>query len=186
MGNAPPQNQEICQRLFRGYQFSPSDRDNRDLEPLYLSLQEHFVWFQEHLGDVGFILQRDDDIMFLEKEGKELGDEERQAVVVLYLLADLWYQKGRSYNDLYQLPIVWSELEWFRDGYGKEYLAQVKIADGDFEAIEDVFGKMARKGFVLYRANTSTVTLRKPADRIITMAVAIHRQRQTANGDKDA
>ena len=33
--DTPPRSAEICQRLLRGYQFSPSDHASDDLGPLY-------------------------------------------------------------------------------------------------------------------------------------------------------
>lgn len=170
----PAHSQEICQRLFSGYQFSPSDLRDLALEPLYTSLDRHFDWFQQQLALVGFTLRREDHILFLEKENKQLSDEEQRAIVVLFLLADLWMEKGHSLSDLFLLRVDWTALDWFRDGYGKEYLAQVRLEDT--AAIEDLFRRIARKGLVAYYPETSTITLREPADRLINQARHIHRR----------
>ena len=87
--DTPHRSADICQRLLRGYQFSPSDLSSDDLGPLYRILDERFAWFQAHLAAVGFPLVRDGEVVLLEKEQKEQKDltgEERQVVVALFLL----------------------------------------------------------------------------------------------------
>jgi hypothetical protein len=106
--------------------------------------------------------------------------------VVLFLLVDLWLEKGKAYNDLFQLNIPWAELDWFRDGYGREYLAQVGIDPGDEVAIEDLFKRLQRKGIVTYNSDTRTVTLRKPAERFYNLARKIYQQMKPKEGSPDA
>ncbi|MBP8002398.1 MAG: hypothetical protein KA314_28645 [Chloroflexi bacterium] len=174
---APDNCQEITSRLLRGYQFSESDRDSRDWAALYTTLKTNFTWFQIHLGYFGFSLQSDEDVFFLEKEGKVLSSEEKQTVVVLYLLADLWMEKGKTYGDLFELHIPWRDLDWFRDGYGREYLAQVGLEATDgISKIEDLWQRLSNKGLVAYYPTTSTITLRRPAERLLNMARRIHNQ----------
>jgi hypothetical protein len=182
--DAPPRSAEICQRLLRGYQFSPSDHASDDLGPLYAVLDERFAWFQEQLATMGFSLVRDGEVMLLEKEQKELTNEERQAVVALFLLGDLWLEQGCSYQDLFSMPIRWADLNWLRDGYGREYLAQAGLQDLD--AIEDLWRRIARKGLVSYDAETRTLTLRDPAARILTMARRLHQRLRAAEEAADA
>lgn len=182
----PPRSQDICQRLLRGYQFSSSDLQRPETAELYTVVNEQFAWFQSHLAAVGFTLQRDDGIILLQKDGKELSGEEQQTIVVLYLLADLWLEAGKSYRDLFQMPVAWTELDWFRDGYGKEYLAQVGIAAGDHDAIEEVLRKIARKGLVYYTVDTRMVMLRKPAERLYTLARAVHQHLHATEDNADA
>lgn len=160
-----------------GYQFSESDLYDPATEELYTTLEQNFDQFQHYLEVVGFTLVRDDGVILLEKGDKVLSGEEKQTIVVLFLLVDLWLEKGKSYNDLFQLSIPWAELDWFRDGYGKEYLAQVGIGANDDMAIEDLFNKrLHRKGLVNYNIDARTVTLRKPAERLYNMARKIHQQ----------
>lgn len=173
---APAYSQEICRKLLSGYQFSESDLFESSSEALYITLDQQFDQFQHYLEVVGFSLIRDDGVILLEKVDKVLSNEEKQAIVVLFLLADLWLEKGKSFNDLFQLSIPWIELDWFRDGYGKEYLAQVGIGAKDDLAIEDLFKRLQRKGIVNYNSDTRTVTLRKPAERLYNMARKIHQQ----------
>jgi hypothetical protein len=171
----PPRSQDICQRLLRGYQFSLSDSEDSDnLEGLYAILDAHFAWFQRHLAAIGLSLVRDGDVIFLEDEQKELSNEEKQTVVVLFLLVDLWLERGKAYGQLFDIPVSWADLDWLRDGYGREYLAQVGIEDLD--QIESLFGRLERKGLVDYRRETRTIRLRKPAERLITIARRIHQQ----------
>jgi hypothetical protein len=176
--DAPPRSAEICQRLLRGYQFSPSDHSSDDLGPLYTVLDERFAWFQEQMGTMGFSLVHDGEVMLLEKEQKELTNEERQAVVALFLLGDLWLEQGGNYQDLFSMPIRWADLGWLRDGYGREYLAQSGLQDLD--AIEELWRRIARKGLVAYDAETRTLTLRDPAARILTMARRLHQRLRAA------
>lgn len=171
---ALPHSQDICQKLLRGYQFSDSDLEDLDMAPLYNALDTHFQEFQDILEAIGFSLVRDGDVIFLQKEEKTLSNEEKQSIVVLYLFVDLWTEKGKPYGDLYQFPVPWRDLDWFRDGYGREYLAQVGIENGDITAIEDLFRRLARKGLVEYHQDTSTVTFRNPTKRLINMAQRIH------------
>lgn len=169
-----PKSQEICRKLLSGYQFSESDLASTATEELYVILDRHIDQFRHHLDVVGFALTRDDGVILLEKDDKVLSTEEKQTVVVLYLLVDLWLEKGKSFNDLFQLNIPWTELDWFRDGYGKEYLAQVGIGVRDDQAIEELFKRLQRKGIVNYNVDTRTVTLRRPAERLFNMARRIH------------
>ncbi len=173
-GKTPSKTQEISQRLMRGYQFSSSDHFTQETETLYTILDEHFDWFKTHLAFIGFSLARDADVIFLEKETKQLSNEEKQSIVVLFLLTDLWMEKGKSLGDLFRLKVPWYDLDWFRDGYGKEYLIQVGIENKDDTAIEELFRKLARKGIVDYQSDPPSITLRKPAERIINMARSIH------------
>ncbi|MBP1466190.1 hypothetical protein EYB53_010780 [Candidatus Chloroploca sp. M-50] len=182
--DVPPHSAEICQRLLRGYQFSRSDLSSGDLGPLYAELDDRFVWFQNHLAASGFSLVRDGEVMLLEKEQKELTNEERQTVVTLFLLSDLWLEQGGSYADLFSMPMRWFDLSWLRDGYGREYLAQVGIQDLD--TIEDLWRRIARKGFVTYHPETRTLTLRDPAARILTMARRLHQHLRSAEEDAHA
>ncbi|WP_129630829.1 condensin complex protein MksE [Candidatus Oscillochloris fontis] len=170
--DAPPRSAEIFQRLLRGYQFSASDHASDDLGPLYTVLDDRFIWFQDHLAAMGFSLVRDSEVILLEKEQKEITNEERQIVVAIFLLSDLWLEQGGSYQDLFTMPIRWADLNWLRDGYGREYLAQVSLQDLD--SLEDLWRRMVRKGFVTYNNETRTLTLRDPAARILTMARRIH------------
>lgn len=174
----PPRSAEICQRLMRGYQFSPSDQTSDDLGHLYTILDERFNWFQAHLEALGFSLMRDAEIILLEKEQKDLTHEERQTVVAVFLLSDLWLEQGGSYQDLFTIPIRWADLDWLRDGYGREYLAQVGFQDVD--AIEDLWKRIARKGLLYYDADTRTITLRDPAARILTVARRLHQRLRSA------
>jgi len=183
--NDLPKSQEICQRLLRGYQFSDSDLYSPGDDELYTILDGHFEQFRGVLAAVGFSLERDDGVMFLQKDDKALSNEEKQSIVVLYLLADLWMESGKPYSDLFSLTVAWHELDWFRDGYGREYLAQTGIEDNDLSAIEDLLRRLARKGLVDYRAETSTVTLRKPAERVLNMARRIHNQMKAQGGMTD-
>jgi hypothetical protein len=171
----PERTQDIAARLLSGYQFSRSDRDEREFAELYTILEEHFDWFQTQLGLFGFTLNRDDGVIFLEKEGKTLNKEEQQTIVVLYLLADLWLEKGNAFGDLFARRVNWRQLEWFRDGYGKEYLAQVDIsAEDGLQTIEELWGRLARKGLVAQDTVTGHITLRQPAERLLNMARTIH------------
>lgn len=182
--NPPAKSAEICQRLLRGYQFSPSDQSLDDLSDLYTTLDTHFDWFQAHLAASGFSLVRDGGIVLLEKDDKALTDEEKQTVVVLFLLGDLWFEKGGNYHDLFSMPVPWTELDWFRDGYGGEYLAQVK-----FEGLDDIerlWRSLNRKGLVSYRPETRALTLREPATRIFTLARRIHQRLRKAEEPADA
>lgn len=180
----PPKSADICQRLLRGYQFSPSDQAIDDLSVLYALLDEHFAWFQSHLAASGFTLVRDGGIILLEREQKGLTGEEQQAVVVLFLLGDLWFEKGGSYQDLFSLPIAWADLDWLRDGYSREYLTQVDISSID--DIERLWRGLSRKGLVSYRPESRTVTLRDPAARIFTLARRIHQRLRAAEETNDA
>ncbi len=184
VGNPPPKSAEICQRLLRGYQFSPSDQAIDDLGDLYTQLDEQFAWFQAHLAASGFTLVRDGGIILLERDQKDLTSEEKQAVVVLFLLGDLWFEKGGSYQDLFSMPVTWAELDWFRDGYSREYLIQVDI--GEVDDIERVWRTLSRKGLATYRPETRTVTLREPAARIFTLARRIHQRLRAGEETIDA
>ncbi len=172
----PEETQRIIQILLRGYQFSDSDLMRPDYDRWYTILDHDFSWFQEHLALSGFSLTRDRQVIFLEKENKILSQEEKQAVVALFLLTDLWLEKGKSYGDLFQASVAWGELDWFRDGYGREYLAQVGIEDGNDTALEQLFRRLAGKGLMEINLEARTLTLRRPAERLINLARRIHQQ----------
>ncbi len=172
----PQETQKIIQSLLRGYQFSDSDLLRQGHDRLYAILDQRFDWFREHLALSGFTLCRENQVIFLEKENKILSQEEKQSVVVLFLLTDLWLEKGKSYADLFQLSIPWSELDWFRDGYGKEYLSQVGIDSDNDGALEQLFKRLANKGFLEYNDEARCLTLRRPAERLINMARRLHQQ----------
>ena len=180
----PPRSEDICQRLLRGYQFSTSDSASDSLGALYTTLDESFAWFHHQLQVIGFTLVRDGEVILLEKEQKELTNDERQTVVALLLLVDLWLEQGGSYADLYSVPVRWVELHWLRDGYGREYLTQVALTD--LESLEELWQRVARKGLVRYDTETRTLTLRAPAGRIVTMARRIHQQLRSVAEDRDA
>lgn len=181
--NAPADTQRIIQILLRGYQFSDSDLVKPEFDRCYTILDRHFDWFREHLALSGFTLIREKQVIFLEKENKVLSQEEKQAVVALFLLTDLWLEKGKSFGDLFQLNIPWSELDWFRDGYGKEYLDQVGIESGNDAALEQLFRRLANKGFLEYNDDARALTLRRPAERLINMARRVHQQITAAESD---
>ena len=103
---------------------------------------------------------------------------------MLFLLGDLWFEQGGSYADLFSLPIRWADLDWLRDGYGRDYLAQAGLHDLD--AIEELWRRIARKGLVTYDAETRTLTLRDPAARILTVARRIHQRLRAAEEVADA
>ena len=172
----PEETQRIIQTLLRGYQFSDSDFMRPDYERWYATLDRHFDWFREHLSLSGFTLMRDRQVIFLEKENKILSQEEKQAVVVLFLLTDLWLEKGKTFGDLFQTSVPWTELDWFRDGYGREYLSQVGIEDGNDAALEQLLRRLAGKGFLEINLEARTLTLRRPAERLINLARRIHQQ----------
>jgi hypothetical protein len=176
MTDAPEDTQKIIQVLLRGYQFSDSDLFKPGYDRWYAILDRRFDWFREHLALSGFTLSRENQVIFLEKENKVLSQEEKQAVVALFLLADLWMEKGKSYGDLFQLSVPWTELDWFRDGYGKEYLDQVGIEGGNDGALEQLFRRLANKGFLEYNDDARALTLRRPAERLINMARRLHQQ----------
>jgi hypothetical protein len=180
MATKPPEEtQKIIQVLLRGYQFSDSDLFRQGYDRWYNILDRHFDWFREHLGLSGFTLTREKQVIFLEKENKPLSQEERQSVVVLFLLTDLWLEKGKRYADLFQLNVPWTELDWFRDGYGREYLNQVGIDGGDDGALEQLFKRLAGKGFLEVDTDARTLTLRRPSERLINMARRLHQQIQS-------
>jgi hypothetical protein len=180
MATKPPENtSKIIQILLRGYQFSDSDLFKQGYDHCYNILDRHFDWFREHLSLSGFTLAREKQVIFLERENKLLSQEERQAVVTLFLLTDLWLEKGQGYADLFQMSIPWTELDWFRDGYGKEYLSQVAIEGGDDSALEQLFKRLANKGFMEVDTDARTLTLRRPAERLINMARRLHQQIQS-------
>ena len=179
----PEETARIIQILLRGYQFSDADLFKSDYDRLYNILDRYFDWFREHLRLSGFTLSRDHSVIFLEKENKLLSQEEKQAVVVLFLLTDLWLEKGKSFGDLFQLSIPWTELDWFRDGYGHEYLGQVGVEKNDDSALEQLFRRLSNKGFLDYYAESRTLTLRRPAERLINMARRLHLQIQAAGTD---
>ncbi len=174
--NPPANAREIIQILLRGYQFSESDLLKPRYELFYNTLMQNFAWFCEHLAISGFTLVEDQGVFFLEKEAKVLSQEEKQAVVVLFLLTDLWLEKGKSFADLFLSLVDWTGLDWFRDGYGTEYLNQVGITRHNEDAIEALFKRLSNKGFLDYVADTRTLTLRKPAERLINMARTLHQQ----------
>lgn len=174
--NPPEDSQKIIQILLRGYQFSDTDLYKQGHDRLYTILDRHFEWFREHLSLSGFSLIREKQVIFLEKENKLLSQEEKQAVVVLFLLTDLWMEKGKSYADLFQVNIPWAELDWFRDGYGKEYLSQVGIESDSDSSLELLFKRLANKGYLEYNADSRTLTLRRPSERLINMARQLHQQ----------
>jgi hypothetical protein len=172
----PQDTQKIIQILLRGYQFSDSDLFKPEYDRWYNIVDRHFDWFRDHLALSGFALEREKQVIFLENKNKLLSQEEKQAVVALFLLADLWLEKGKNFADLFQLNVPWTELDWFRDGYGKEYLNQVGIeADGD-GALEQLFKRLANKGFLEYHDEARTLTLRRPCERLIDMARRLHQQ----------
>ena len=181
--NMPEETSKIIQILLRGYQFSDADLFKPGYDRWYNILDRHFDWFREHLRLSGFTLSRDHSVIFLEKENKLLSQEEKQAVVVLFLLTDLWLEKGKSFGDLFQLSIPWTELDWFRDGYGHEYLGQVGIETGDDSALEQLFRRLSNKGFLDYNAESRTLTLRRPAERLINMARRLYLQIQATGAD---
>lgn len=184
MGDRPPEETaRIIQILLRGYQFSDTDLFKPSYDRWYNILDRHFDWFSEHLKLSGFTLSRDHSVIFLEKENKVLSQEEKQAVVVLFLLTDLWLERGKSFGDLFQLSVPWSELDWFRDGYGREYLGQVGIESGDDSTLEQLFRRLSNKGFLDYSEDSRSLTLRRPAERLINMARRLHRQIQSAGAD---
>ena len=168
--------QRIIQILLRGYQFSDSDLLRPDYDRWYTILDRHFDWFRNHLALSGFTLVRDKQVIFLEKENKVLSQEEKQAVVALFLLTDLWLEKGKTYADLFQASAAWAELDWFRDGYGREYLNQVGIEEGNDAALEQLFRRLSAKGFMDVNPETRTLTLRRPAERLINLARRMHQQ----------
>ena len=172
----PEDTEKIIQLLLRGYQFSNSDRYRQEYDHWFGILDREFEWFRDHLSLSGFVLAREKDVIFLEKGIKKLTQEEKQTVVVLFLLADLWLEKGKSYADLYQMSIPWSDLDWFRDGYGREYLSQVGIERGNDIAFELLFKRLANKGFLEYNPDARTLTLRNPSERLINMARQLHQQ----------
>jgi hypothetical protein len=174
--DAPEDTQKIIQVLLRNYQFSDSDLFKQGYDRWYGILDRQFDWFRMHLALSGFTLAREKQVIFLEKENKVLSQEEKQAVVALFLLTDLWLEKGKSYGDLFQLNIAWSELDWFRDGYGKEYLDQVGIESGNEGALEQLFRRLANKGFLDYNDDVRALTLRRPSERLINMARRLHQQ----------
>jgi hypothetical protein len=85
-------------------------------------------------------------------------------------------EKGKSYADLFQVNIPWAELDWFRDGYGKEYLSQVGIESDSDSSLELLFKRLANKGYLEYDADSRTLTLRRPSERLINMARQLHQQ----------
>jgi hypothetical protein len=174
--NPPEDSHKIIQILLRGYQFSDTDLYKQGHDRFYTILDRHFEWFREHLSLSGFSLIREKQVIFLEKENKLLSQEEKQAVVVLFLLTDLWMEKGKSYADLFQVNIPWAELDWFRDGYGKEYLSQVGIESDSDSSLELLFRRLANKGYLEYDADSRTLTLRRPSERLINMARQLHQQ----------
>ncbi len=176
----PEETARIIQILLRGYQFSDADLFKPNYDRWYNILDRHFDWFREHLRLSGFTLSRDHSVIFLEKEDKVLSQEEKQTVVVLFLLTDLWLEKGKSFADLFQLSVPWSELDWFRDGYGRDYLGQVGIESGDDGTLEQLFRRLSNKGFLEFSPESRTLTLRRPAERLINMARRLHRQIQAA------
>jgi hypothetical protein len=179
----PKETRKIIQALLRGYQFSDSDLFRPNYERWYTILDRHFVWFQEHLALSGFALAREKQVIFLEKENKVLSQEEKQSVVVLFLLTDLWLEKGKRYADLFQSSVPWSELDWFRDGYGREYLSQVGISAEDDSALEQLLRRLANKGFLEINLDARTLTLRRPSERLIEMARRLHQQIRIAEAD---
>lgn len=160
---------------MRGYQFSLSDsQEANEIDDLYNILHEHFAWFQAILAAVGFSLIRDSDVIFLADDQKDLSVEEQQTVVALFLLVDLWTERGKSYSQLFDTPIAWADLDWFRDGYGREYLLQVQITE--LQQIEVLWSRIKRKGLIDYQSDHRLIRLRRPAERIIVLARRIHQQ----------
>jgi hypothetical protein len=174
--NVPEETPRIIQILLRGYQFSDSDLLRPDYDRWYTILDRHYDWFRDHLALSGFSLARERQVIFLEKENKLLSQEEKQSVVVLFLLTDLWLEKGKNYGDLFQAGVAWNELDWFRDGYGREYLNQVGIEDGNDAALEQLFRRLAGKGLMEINMDARTLTLRRPAERLINLARRMHQQ----------
>jgi hypothetical protein len=174
--NVPEETPRIIQILLRGYQFSDSDLLRPDYDRWYTILDRHYDWFRDHLALSGFSLARERQVIFLEKENKLLSQEEKQSVVVLFLLTDLWLEKGKNYGDLFQAGVAWNELDWFRDGYGREYLNQVGIEDSNDAALEQLFRRLAGKGLMEINMDARTLTLRRPAERLINLARRMHQQ----------
>jgi hypothetical protein len=174
--NVPEETQRIIQILLRGYQFSDSDLLRPDYDRWYTILDRHYDWFRDHLALSGFSLARERQVIFLAKENKLLSQEEKQTVVVLFLLTDLWLEKGKGYGDLFQASVAWGELDWFRDGYGREYLDQVGIEEGNDAALEQLFRRLAGKGVMEINMDARTLTLRRPAERLINLARRMHQQ----------
>lgn len=173
---------------MRGYQFSPSDlRAGDDIARMYETLDRQFAWFHAHLAASGLNLIRDGGVILLEKDARELSKEERQTVVALFLLADLWLEQRRSSSDLFVLPVRWRDLPWFREGYGRDYLEQVGISDLD--DLERLWEQLERRGMLTYHKTTMTLTLRDPAGRIIALARRVHQQlradEEKRNGDDE-
>ena len=189
MAETPPSTAHsaaISQRLLQGYQFSSSDRMGGENGTHYGILSAHFDWFKTNFAQLGFTLVKDDEVIFVEKVGKQLSMEEKQIIVVLFLLTDLWMERGGTYADLFDLRIAWRELDWFRDGYGREYLAQVNISPNNgLTALEDLWNKMQRRGMAEYDSVTSGLTLRRPSERLINMARQIYNQINALNSMQD-
>lgn len=177
----PARSTDIIQRLMRGYQFSPSDRTDAKLAPLYHTLKEHYAFFERHFAIAGMVLCNDDGVILLENDEKELSTEEKQSVVVLWLFVDLSLERGDTWSNLVTRAISWRDLPWFQAGYGELYLSQVNIADLD--DIANVWSSMQRKGLVAYRSGSDTVSLRAPAERIINKALDIQKHYRQQSED---
>ncbi len=177
----PAHSTAIIQRLMRGYQFSPSDRTDTALAPLYHSLTSAYAFFERHFATAGMVLCNDDGVILLENDEKELSNEEKMSVVVLWLFVDLSLERGDTWSNLINRPVSWRDLPWLQTGYGEMYLSQVKITDLDH--IADVWVSLQRKGLVTYRSENNTVTLRAPAERIINKALDIQKHYRQQNED---
>lgn len=170
---------EIIKRLYSGYQYSPSDADHREYAPHYQSLTTHRDYFVRYLAVADMQLSEEDGVFFIEKRSGDLTKEERQTIVVIYLFVDLFLEQGRTPGDMYTQLCNWEKLEWFRDGYGYEYLKQVGITTLD--DIHDLWQSLIRRGIVDYNEERRLVTLRRPAERIVQMALRFRQQHYEAN-----
>lgn len=182
----PEHSKEILQLLMRGYQFSRSDRSHAKQAPLYHVLTTRFDFFDRECTVWGYALVNDDGVIFIEDDERELSNEEKQTVVVLWLYVDLALEQGISWADLTRRPIAWRDFAWFQEGYGADYLTSVKITSLD--DINALWTNMERKGLLVYRKDSQTVTLRDPAERIINKAIDIHkhfRQQEVSHGNHE-
>jgi hypothetical protein len=172
--NAPPHSTTIIKRLLSGYQFSASDQHHAELAGAYAALCKSATYFTHYFALADMHLCDDEGVFFIEKPSSELSEDEKQTIVIIYLLVDLTLEQGRSPAELYNSPIGWEKLDWFRDGYGYEYLTQVKISDLD--DIHEQWKSMKRRGIVEYHPDSRVVTLRRPAERIVNMARTFYLQ----------
>jgi hypothetical protein len=186
MSNTPSGTQAICRRLFNGYQYSKSDLDAKGLNQEYATLRSRFDWFRDHLALSGFSLVNEDGVIFLINTSKSLSKEEKQTIVALFLLADLYLELGHTFSDLFVNMIQWRDLNWFRDGYGRDYLSQVGFEEADLTELEKLFKKISNKGLVKINHASEGITLRQPAERIVHMARTLHKQLNDQKGEENA